>query len=526
MLVRMKSVNEILSYLVLLAFSVSLVACPVPLYAQANRAGDDEAERYVVLFVPVQHSEHVSESVPPRVQEYFRALVEIDPKISLVMEVSERMPEPEVRPAELVPESVRINPNLEKARNLADKGQAAVEKNRYESGLGRLMRAEKLFSRNLKDLEDFDLYVDTRLWLAVGFIGGGYNEEGRTALRALLVMRPELSMPEKTFSRKFMKNLASQKARINTGGDLLVTVDDELALVYVDGRLVGKGTQTVSGLAQGKHFVRVVAEGLPPAGKFVRTKSAGRSVSVLLRLTSKKAAAPEPVKAEAPTIPLTEYAKTGDFTGSFPRDARITLKKMNAEFGVLSYLARSDSAFHLGLFLFKGKAGEMVAIEPAVIDSDLSNLQIALLDLESRLAKALSAFPSGQRITRRPALYALAPSIQPEPAVVAAAPAESEPGPAYEPTPAATEEPPAATGDFDDIPSEAVATGGFDDIPEDFPMEAWPTESPSRPLYKEWWLWTVVGAVVTGTVVGVVCGTGKCGGGNGGDEAFGAHAVW
>ena len=33
---------------------------------------------------------------------------------------------------------------------------------------------------------------------------------------------------------------------------------------------------------------------------------------------------------------------------------------------------------------------------------------------------------------------------------------------------------------------------------------------PEEPLVKKWWLWTIVGLVVTGVVVGGVCGSGNC----------------
>lgn len=515
MLVRMKRVNGAMSALVLVAFTASLAVGPMPAAAQDTAATGGQAERYVVLFVPIQRSDHVSEGVPGRVEEYLRALVEIDPKIDLLMHAEEAAPEPEVAPAEVAPEPIRENPRLERARKLADSGRTSVEKKRYESGLGRLMRAEKLYGRNLADLEDFDRYIDTRLWLAVGFVNGGYYEEGRSALRKLLVMRPELSLDGKAFSKRFMKNLASSKGRIKTGGDLTVSMDLEAASVYVDGRLVGNGPQTVSGLPKGLHYVRVVAEGLPPKGRFVNTKSAGRTASVFLKVTPKAAARPKPVPVEAKkgVKPLSEYARTGEFKGTFESDVRLALSKSQAQYAVLAYLARSDSAFHLGLFLFDGKTGKLADIEPAVIDTDLSNLQIALLDLESRLAKALSSFPVERLVTIRPAIYALAPSAYPEPAPVAVAPVA-------EPVPVAT----APAPEPEPVP---VASGGFDDIPEDFPMDEWPSESPSKPIYKEWWLWTVVGAVVIGgaAVIGV-CAAGKCGSGGGGDDAFGARAVW
>ncbi|MBL6975226.1 MAG: PEGA domain-containing protein [Deltaproteobacteria bacterium] len=515
MLVRMKRVNGAMSAVVLVAFTATLAVGPMPALAQDAVAAGGQDERYVVLFVPIQRSDHVSEGVPGRVEEYLRALVEIDPKIDLLMHAEEAVATPEATPAEPVPEPIRENPRLERARKLADSGRVSVEKRRFESGLGRLMKAESLYGRNLADLEDFDRYIDARLWLAVGFINGGYMEEGRSAIRKLLVMRPELSLDAKTFSKRFMKNLASSRKRIKTGGDLTVSVDVDTASVYVDGRLVGNGAQTVSGLPRGRHYVRVVSEGLPPRGRFVNTKPVGRTASVFLKVTPKTAARPKPapVKARLASRPLTEYARSGEFESSFESDVRLALGKTRAQYAVLAYLARSDSAFHLGLFLFDGKTGKLADIEPAVIDTDLSNLQIALLDLESRLAKALSSFPSERLVTLRPAIYALAPSAYPEPAPVAVAP-EPEPAPVtVTPTPAPEPEP--------------VASGGFDDIPEDFPMDEWPSESPSWPLYQEWWLWTVVGAVVIGgaAVIGV-CAAGKCGSGGGGNDAFGARAVW
>ncbi|NOZ02728.1 MAG: PEGA domain-containing protein [Deltaproteobacteria bacterium] len=524
MLARMKRLNEAMVFLVLCAFLMSMAAFPTPLCARTVRT-DKVDTGHVVLFVPVQRSEYVPEGVPSRVEEYFRALAEIDPKIKLkVLQTPAARPALEEKPAEPAPEPVKTNPRLEKARKLAESGKAAVKKKRLETGLGRLMRAEKLYRRNLKDLEDFDLYVDTYLWLAVGFTAGGYYEEGRAALKRLLTMRPDISLQDKAFNPKFIRKLERRRKRIAKGGDLTVTVDVEGASVYVDGRLVGTGSQTVTGLPRGRHFVRVVAEGLPPAGRFVNTRSPGRTASLRLNLNvARKSAKPaRPVVAKVKTRPLTEYAKSGDFTGNFARDARIAMKKAGAEYIVLSYLARSDGAFHLGLFLFDGKSGRLAGIEPAVIDTDLSNLQIALLDLESRLADSLSTFPADRRVTKRPAIYALVPTQRPEKKPVAATP----PAPAPAPAPASSPTQKPAAAPVAAVQPTAQATGGFDEIPEDFPMNEWPSESPSRPIYKEWWLWTVVGVVVTGTVVGAVCGAGKCGGGGGGEQTFGARATW
>ena len=57
-------------------------------------------------------------------------------------------------------------------------------------------------------------------------------------------------------------------------------------------------------------------------------------------------------------------------------------------------------------------------------------------------------------------------------------------------------------------------------LSENAPAESDKDSKEKKPVYKEWWLWTVVGVVVAGGVAaGVVCGLGKCTSGGGGSGA-------
>jgi len=489
-------------------FLVTMLAHPLAgvSWAQAPEG------KSVVLFTPVQSSEDVPEGVPGRIEEYLHALIEIDPKIDLVMHSVETVDEVVEEPVE--PKPIRENPGLKKARKVLDSGKRAIEKKRFETGLRQVMYAESLYKRALGELEDFDQYVDARLWLAIGFIDGGFRDEGYAALRRLLVLRPDLTLTDKVFSNRFIKAMDSARGRLVKGGDLTVAVADGNASVYVDGRLAGQGAQTVSGMTAGRHFVRVTSAGFKPVGKFVQVRRAGSSSSVMLKL---KPLSPDKTTAGPPEIdvkPLTGFAKTGEFTGSFKRYAGTAVTASKAGYALLGYVARSDSAFHFGLFLFDSRSGGTVAIEPAIIDTDLSNLQITLLDVETRLSKALERFPNDRLVTSRPGIYAISPSRMTGPAPV------SEPAPVAEPEPPGPAPVTVAT-----VEPEATPTGGFDEIPEDFPMSDWPEETTSKQWYEKWWVWTVVGVVVSVAVVGGVCGAGKCGSGGGRDE-FGARAVW
>ena len=58
-----------------------------------------------------------------------------------------------------------------------------------------------------------------------------------------------------------------------------------------------------------------------------------------------------------------------------------------------------------------------------------------------------------------------------------------------------------------DLLMEEADLLGLSDKPADDQKD----DKEKKPIYKEWWLWTVVGVVVAGGVAaGVVCGLGKC----------------
>lgn len=518
MLVRFKRMNRVLAVPVLGVFAGSLVTWPSEARAQAPVPEPAAAGKRAVLFVPLQRSEYVAESVPPRVEEYLRALVEIDPSIRLVTLGSEAWKAPEEPPAAAAgPEPVRENPVLQRARGLAESGRSAVQKRRFEAGLLQLMSAEKLFRGQLAELEDFDQYVDVLVWIAAGLVLGGFREEAGPALRNLVTARPDIALPAAEFDKRFIDAVEGAKGRLTRGAAVAVQVNDEGASVYVDGRLVGQGNQTVQDLVQGRHFVRVTAPGMRPQGRFVTVRTSVATTSFQF-----KQAKPKEV-AKRPARPLTDYARTGEYDAAFAQDAREAVQKASCEFAVLGYIARSDAAFHIGLFLFEERGSRLAAIEPAVVDTDLTNLQIALLELESRLAKAIERFPDDRVVRARPALYAIAPTPRPvavpAPVPVATPTAPAAATPTTEPSPAPASTPPATTV------AAAAPSGSFEDIPPDFPMETLPGREPSRPWYEKWWVWTAIGGAAA-VALGVGLGVGLGKGGGGGQSTFGANVRW
>jgi hypothetical protein len=521
MLVRLKRYGGVISLPVLVAFGLSVTGIPSLSQAQS------QARTAKVLFVPVQRGESVPEGVPSRVEEYFRALIEIEPRIKLVSLPADMAgvpgPAPATEPAaqadspQVLP-PLAPHPDLERAERLSGSGRDLARAQKFDRALSVLMQAKDLYAKRLGELEDFNRYVDVLLWISVSFLNGGYAEEGTAALSEVITLRPELSADAAEFGAKFVAAVDAAKKRLAEGPVVSVTAEPAEGVIYVDGRLLGSGIQVAAGLARGRHYVRVVADGYYPASSVLTTKGSApakttvtlKSRMVRIAKDRKVAVAPEPKFRS-----LSEYARTGAFQeAGFIKAAQSAANKTLADFVLFSFLERTESAFHLGVFLMDVRNGELVSIEQATVDTDLGNLQIALLDLESRLAKSLFDFPRDRLVKSRPAIYDMrvarpVPAPAPAPAPVAV------PVPVVQPPPVVVRQAPAPvrTQYQASLPPAAPVPSRveMDSLPSDFPMDdAAPVTPQSQvPIYKKWWLWTIVGAVVAGGVIaaGVVVGT-------------------
>ena len=159
------------------------------------------------------------------------------------------------------------------------------------------------------------------------------------------------------------------------------------------------------------------------------------------------------------------------------------------------------------------------------------NLQIALLDLESRVAGALAQFPDDRIVKSKPPIYTLVaarPKPAPVPVVVVAPPPAPVPAPmpvaVVAPAPTPVRAPVVALPPPAPAPAP-MARGGFDEIPADFPMETGGGTATAEhdPWYKKWWIWTIAGVVVAGAVTTTAVMLTR--GGSSGDT-FSGKASW
>ena len=88
MLVRLTRMGWAVTPVVLAAFVAATVGWPDGALAQSP------GKTARVLFVSIQRSDDVPEGVPGRIEEYLKAIIEIDPKIKLISQSREESGEP------------------------------------------------------------------------------------------------------------------------------------------------------------------------------------------------------------------------------------------------------------------------------------------------------------------------------------------------------------------------------------------------------------------------------------------------
>jgi len=461
----------------------------------------------VLIFNPVSN-QMVTKTAENRINEYFRALLEIDKTLELRQATGAAVTKP--KPVKKEAPKVIVNSRLTRAERLVEKGKKLIGKKRYEQAVRSLYQAVNLLNRNLADLEDFDTVVQARLLLAVAFAMADYRDEAAASIRIVLTVRPDIFLDKGQYPPQFVKFFTRIQGRFKKklAGDINIKTKVDGARIYCDGKLAGTGSATITGLQRGRHYIRIVADGYKNKSFRVYTPVAGKSKKMLARLkplrgkkkTSKKSKTAD-IAGYGPT--LLNLVKKGNFNARFKEIAKGLTAYYKTPFLVTGYITEVSQVFHIAIFVYRAKDNKVFQLTPVLVGDDMGNLQVAVLDLESNLSKFIAGKSNGEAVTRKPEIYALAPpppppTPKPAPApVVAAGTTKPEPTPAPQPvvTPTPTPAPAVAPA-----PSVHIT-----ELPAGFPMAG--EEGPAiRPWYKKWWVWTIVGVALVGAGVGTYLG--------------------
>lgn len=343
---------------------------------------------------------------------------------------------------------------LKSAKKDFEEGKSLYNDLGIEEAAEKFKSALKYFEDNMDKVGDMSLMSEIIFYLGASYSLIDEEEQAASYFSVYLSINPD-GEPSDSFSDEVMSAFNDVKSDRKSGGKASVKVQSNTdgALVFIDGRIAGMTPVTLRGIKEGKHYYRIHKNGFRAAGGSISVRG-GKTASISETLTKNPSA--------SAVAELEEEMKSG--------------------FGSLAMVRKAtDLAEDRGLdnvFVVKASLGadERLKYQGYMIDCGKKEFKKseAVFDLPEKGAadKSVSLNQFNKALVDDPYEYK---SIS------------------------------------DLLMEEAELLGLSDKAPAENEKD----DKEKKPVYKEWWLWTVVGVVVAGGVAaGVVCGMGKCSGGS------------
>ena len=342
---------------------------------------------------------------------------------------------------------------LKNARKEFEEGKALYNDLGVEDAIEKFKSALKYIEDNMDKVSDMTLMSDIIFYLGASYALIDEDEQAESYFSTYLSINPDGKPDDSAFSDEVMSAFDGVKRDRKSAGKASIRVQGgtDGALVFIDGRIAGMTPVILRNISEGKHYYRIHKNGFRAAGGSVSVRG-GKTVSINETLTKSPSA--------SAVAELEEEIKS--------------------EFGSLAMIRKAtDLAEDNGLnnvFIVKASLGadERLKYQGVMVDCDKKEFKKseAVFDLPEKGAAADSVSLSqfNKALVDDPYEYK----------------------------------------SISDLLMEEADLLGLSDKPADNQQN----DKEKKPVYKEWWLWTVVGVVVAGGVAaGVVCGLGKCTGG-------------
>ena len=319
-----------------------------------------------------------------------------------------------------------------------------------EEAAEKFKSALKYIEDNIDKVSDMSLVSDILFYLGACNKLIDEDEQAESYFSTYISINPDSRPEDPAFPEEVMSAFDDVKSDINSAdkGSVRVQCNIDGALVFIDGKIAGMTPVILRGISSGKHYYRIHKNGFRDAGGLVDVRE-GKTVSINETMTKNQS-------AQA----VAELEET-----------------MKSEFGTLAMIRKAtdlaqDNGFD-NVFVVKASLGsdERLTYQGYMIDCNKKEFKKteAVFDLPEKGAAGNSA-----------ALQQFNKALIDDPYEYKA---------------------------ISDLLMEEADLLGLSDKPADDQKD----DKEKKPIYKEWWLWTVVGVVVAGGVAaGVVCGLGKC----------------
>ena len=347
--------------------------------------------------------------------------------------------------------STPVAADMKKAKKDFDAGVAQYADYNHDEAIEKFQSALKYFEKNLDKAVDMKFLSEIIFYLGASHKQLDEDKRAETYFANYISINPDGQPDESKFSSEIISAFNDVKKSKSKAfkGAVRVSSNPDGALVFIDGKIAGVTPVILRGITEGKHYYRIHKNGYRDAGGTVEVKG-GRSASI--------------------SETITKYSQASSM---FEAE-----KEMKSEFGQVSMLSKAvEIARELDV--------DSVLVVDAKIGSDeklnYTGYMVNMGKREYKKTEAVFRIPEKGKESKQADLKEFNNSLINDP---------------YE---------------YKSI-SEAfaaevalLASDGSDDVDT-----AKKKDKDKKPVYKEWWLWTIVGVVAAaGVVLAVDAATGN-----------------
>ena len=332
---------------------------------------------------------------------------------------------------------------MKKAKKDFEDGKALYDDDNPEEAVEKFLSALKYFEENLDKFIDMKFMSEIIFYVGASYKLSDEDKQAESYFSTYISVNPDAKPDESKFSSEVISAFNKVKKTQSRAfkGTIRASSNPDGALVLIDGKIAGMTPVILRGITEGKHYYRIHKNGYRDAGGTVVVKG-GRSASISERI-SKYTEASSMLEAE---------------------------KEMKSEFGQVSMLSKSIEV-----------AKELDLSNVLVIDAKLgaderlnyTGYMVNVKNREYKKAEAVFDVPEKGREAKSGALKEFNKTLIEDP---------------YE-----------YKSVSDALAAEVAlltsdANGSDVDTTKD-------KKGGKTPVYKQWWLWTIVGIVAAGAVV-------------------------
>ncbi len=275
---------------------------------------------------------------------------------------------------------------LSEAKALMEKGREEAQALRFDHAVRHFRSALEVFESHILHLDDFSLFVDAHLEMALALFRAGREDESEGYISDVLRLDFDRRATSEEYPSAFVERFEAVKDRLRlvSRSTLQVTTSPPGAEVILDGQSIGRTPLRVTSLVPGRHYVRIDAPGIPPTMEILDLVSA---IPATVELSYS-------VEFDGPLADLLASLAGNRIGESGIEQASKVGREVGADFIVFGALQRGPRTYQVRPFMLDVASQKLSRLSDVRIDLDFLGAAIQIFQIAEEIGEGLLEPPA------------------------------------------------------------------------------------------------------------------------------------